>query len=481
MGYLDRLDTYKDEMIKTLGELVSFPSIASEAVRAADGTEMPAGRAVHEALMYILDCGAKMGFKSVNLDNRAGYIEFSADAESSDSDDVKRCDIVAHIDVVPEGTGWTNDPYVLTEKDGVLYGRGTSDDKGPAIAVLYAMKALKEEGIVPGHTVRLVFGIDEETCSDHISYYTDQCGHPDMGFTPDSKFPLINGEMGIISFSLDQKLKPAASKDELRLTRLEAGTAVNIVPKDARAVIAGDKQFYDSIIARVRQYAEETGYDIKAKKQGSSVAVEAHGKAAHGAWPEKGLNALSILMEFLGRVDFACRELNDFIDFYNEHLGFDLHGERFGCKIKDDPSGPLILNVGKANIDEELAEVLIGIRYPVTFNYEQVMTGIEDVLEGTSIGIVSGFTQDPVYMPLGTDMVNKLLKAYRDETGDFDTDARVSGGGTYAKMVNNILAFGGLFPGEEDTMHQADERISIDSFMKMARIYARAIESLCCK
>ena len=494
MGYLERLDSYKDEMIKTLAESVSIPSVVSGPVRASDGAELPMGRAVHDALLHMLECGRSMGFEAVNLDNLAGYIQFSAGSgpksslrsdsradSEADPEEVKRCDIVGHIDVVPEGTGWTGDPYIMEIKDGVMYGRGTADDKGPVIAALYAMKAVKEEGPALKHDVRLVLGIDEETGSDSIDHYADKCGHPDMGFTPDGMFPLVNGEMGILEYTLAQKLKPASSKDELRLTRLEAGTAVNIVPKDCRAVIAGDKQYFDGLIAKVREYAEETGYKIKARKQGSSLCIEAAGKAAHGAHPESGLNALSIMMGFLGRVDFACRELNDYIDFYNEHIGFDLHGERFGCKFEDDPSGPLILNAGTANIDEELAEVSIGIRYPVTFTEEQVISGIEQVLEGTSVGIVSGFTEPPIYMPSDTPMVEKLLRAYTDETGDHETGAMVEAGGTYAKMIHNTLAFGGMFPGEEDTMHQADEKLSIDSFMKMARIYARAIVSLCCE
>ena len=67
------------------------------------------------------------------------------------------------------------------------------------------------------------------------------------------------------------------------------------------------------------------------------------------------------------------------------------------------------------------------------------------------------------------------------ETGDMDAEPFSIAGGTYAKDVNNTLAFGGLFPGEEDTMHQADEYKTVDNLMKMARIYARAIYSICCE
>ena len=479
MGYLERLETYTNDMIRVLGESVAFPSVASGPVRSSDGTVMPFGSAVHEALLHMLKCGEELGFKAVNVDNYAGYIEFQA---PEDAKDAKTCAIVGHLDVVPEGTGWSTDPYTMTEKrDGFLYGRGTSDDKGPVIASLYAMKALKEEGIVPKHNIRLVLGLNEECGEESVEYYTEHCGHPDMGFTPDGNFPLVNGEMGIMLFELARKFSDRPSKDDLRLTQLEAGTAHNAVPRECKAVLAGDKKYYDKIIDRAAQFRDETGYKLKARKQGSSLVIEAEGVAAHGAHPWLGLNAMSIMMAFLGRISFASEELNDFIAFYNDHIGFDLHGERLGCNLKDDPSGALILNVGVANINEELATLTINIRYPVTFTDEDVTRGIQSVLEGTPVGIIIKMTQGPIYMSTDTPMVQKMLDAYRTETGDYEAQPMVLGGGTYAKAVHNILCFGGAFPGEADTMHQADEKFSIESFKKMARIYARAIYSLCCE
>lgn len=479
MGYLERLETYREDMIRTLGESVACPSVGSAPVRNAEGEVYPFGRGVQDSLEHMLETGAAMGFEAHNLDNYTGYIDFRVPDDKAPG--AKTCAVVGHLDVMPAGNGWTGEPFAMEEKNGFLYGRGTSDDKGPVVACLYAMKALREEGIEPDSNIRLVLGLDEETGDESINYYTERCGDPDMGFTPDGDFPVVNGEMGILSFDLAQRLGNRAAKEDLRLTRLEAGTAHNAVPGDARAVLAGDKKHFDLISDRVRNYAEETGYQIRTRKQGSSLVIEAKGMAAHGAHPELGLNAVSIMMEFLGRVNFASEELNDFIEFYNEHIGFDLHGERFGCKFEDIPSGPLIFNVGVANINEELATLSIGIRYPVTVTESEVTAGIEKCLEGTSIGIIKRMTEDPIYMDMDTPMVGKLLKAYRDETGDNDSQPIVQSGGTYAKMVGNILCFGALFPGEEDTMHQADERMSVDSFMKMARIYARALYSLCCE
>lgn len=479
MGYLERLDSYKEDMLRTLKDSVSMPSVKADPVRTSDGDLLPFGRGVHEALMHMLGVGAALGFESHNVDNYAGYIDFLADEKYAA--DAKNAAVVGHLDVVPVGTGWKTDPFEMTEKDGYLYGRGTSDDKGPVVACLYAMKAIKEEGLPLKNNIRLVLGLDEETGDISINYYTERCGHPDMGFTPDGEFPVVNGELGIMVFDLARKFSPVTDKDALRLTRLEGGTAHNAVPADAKAVIAGDKKYFDLIADKAAMYSAETGYNVTTKKQGSSLIVEAKGKAAHGAYPQLGLNAVSIMLDFLGRVSFANEELNEFIAFYNEHIGFDLHGERFGVKFEDNQSGPLILNVGVANINEELAELTINIRFPVTYSEVDVAVGLEECIRDTSIGIITRSTQRPIFMDLDSPLVDKLLKAYRDETGDSETPSVVLPGGTYAKMVDNILCYGGLFPGEEDTMHQADEQFSVESFMKMARIYARALYLLCCE
>ena len=477
MGYLERLDTYKEDMIKTLGEIVAQPSVNADPVKTADGAVYPFGSGVQQALECMLKIGEDEGFDTFNDDNYAGHIEWKAE-DGGDG----YFGIVGHLDVVPVGTGWTTDPFTMVDKgDGFLYGRGTSDDKGPVIACLYAMKALREEGYKPCRDIRLVLGLDEETGHISAEHYVEHCGHPAAGFTPDADFPLVNGEMGIMVFELARKFSSRPGKDDMRLTKLEGGVAHNAVPAYAKAVIAGSKEHYDLISGRVRMFAEETGYKLKAKKQGSSLVIEAFGSAAHGAHPELGLNAVSILMDFLGRISFPNEEINEFISFYNDNIGFDLHGERMGCNFEDEASGPLIFNVGVANISEDIASVSVNIRYPVSCTDEQVLSGIASVIEGTPVGLVNRMVQYPLYRGLDDPMVKSLMKAYTDETGDTEAKPMTIGGGTYAKMFDNILAYGAAFPHDENTMHQADEKFSIDSFMKMARVYARAIESLCCK
>ena len=477
MGYLERIDAYKDDMLKALAESVSKPSVKADPVKTKDGELLPFGQGVHEALISMLEKGKELGFDTYNDDNYAGHIEWK-----SENGGDEYFGIIGHLDVVPVDNGWATDPFVMTDKgDGFLYGRGTSDDKGPVVASLYALKALKDEGLKPKMNIRLVLGLDEETGNISADHYTEHCGHPALGFTPDADFPLVNGEMGILVFELARKFSSRPGKDDLRLTKLEGGTAHNAVPAYAKAVIAGSKNQYDLIADRAKLFCEETGYRLKVKKQGSSLVVEAFGTAAHGAHPDLGLNAVSILMSFLGNIGFSNEDLNEFIAFYNEMIGFNLNGEKIGCFFEDGPSGPLIFNVGVANINEDIASIAVNIRYPVSFTERQVLEGIESVLEGSPLGIVTRMVQEPLYKDLDDPMVVAYMNAYIDETGYSDAQPMTIGGGTYAKMFNNILAYGAAFPEDENTMHQADEKFSVNSFMKMARVYARAIASLCCE
>lgn len=477
MKYREKLNEYRADMIKTLGESVAFRSVVSDAVRTTDGEVLPFGRDNYESLRHMLTVGKEMGFDTCNAENYGGHIQFNGTGADSD----RKCfGIITHLDVVPEGTGWDTEPYKMTEKDGCLYGRGVADDKGPAVACLYAMKALKESGIEPKMDIRLVLGLDEETGKGGMRRYIELAGEPDLGITPDAEFPLINGEMGILIFDVVRKFNRQNGREGLRLTRLEAGSAPNAVPGTAKAVLAGDTAVYDSIKQRLAQYVLETGYDIRARKQGSSYVIESVGHAAHGAWPELGLNAISIMMDFLGRIRFGNDELNEFIEFYNSCIGFDLHGERLGCALEDDPSGKLILNVGMASFSEDLAQLTVNIRYPVTCTDTEVFEGIEEKLADSSIGIVKNMHDGPVFMDMDSPMVQQLIDTYREATGDNEAMPVVIGGGTYAKMFKNVLAYGAMFPGEEDTMHQPNERLSMESFFRMAEIYADAIYKICC-
>lgn len=475
MDYLDRIEQYRDEMTEALCGVIRIKSTKEDPCVTQGGEVLPFGRNVEDAYQYFLELGRNMGFEVADFDHYGGHIEWKSDEPGA-----KVFGISGHVDVVPEGDGWTHGAYDADVEDGFVYGRGTTDDKGPLLECLYAMKALRDSGMKPSVTIRLILGLDEETGKGGMKEYIARAGEPDFGITPDGDFPLVNGEMGLMIFDLIKKLRPKNKNEGLILRKVEGGNAPNIVPRECKAIIAStDSAMYGRISDMAKLFAEETGYNISVRKAGTSIAVETTGVAAHGATPEAGLNAISIMMAFLGRLDFAGDDVDEFIEYYNDHIGFNLSGENCGCGFEDEQSGKLIFNVGMIELSQEMAALKINIRYPVTFTDEQVYEGIEGTLEGTEIGILKAVHESPVFLDLDSDFAKKLMDAYVGETGDTENQPMVMGGGTYAKVLKNTVAYGALFPGAEDRMHQADERIAIDDMIKAARVYARAIKSIC--
>lgn len=463
----DKIAQSRTEMMTSLSELISVPSVVSDAKG-----DMPFGENVHRAFEFMLEIGEDAGFETYNAGNHGGHIDFGGNADGI-------VGIVGHLDVVPEGDGWDTEPYGGEIKDGYVHGRGATDDKGPVIASFYAMKALRECGYVPSRTIRLILGLDEETDWKGMDYYLAHVDSvPDMGFTPDADFPAIHGEMGIMVFEIVKKFDAFGGKG-LELSSLKGGTAANSVADLARAVLHDSSGAgYDKIKDIVEDFRKERKDDIKCRKIGKSLEIVIRGISAHGATPEQGKNAVSAMMDLLGRVNFANESVNDLIGFYNDHIGYDLHGERIGCGISDSRSGRLVFNVGMMEADRKTAKITVNVRYPVTADDEQVYEGIMGVLDEYDLGIVKGKTQEPIYIPADDPLIETLMDVYRRHTGDVDSEPVVIGGGTYARAMDNTVAFGARFPGEPELAHQSNERISGDDMVKLAQIYAEAVYRL---
>ncbi len=454
-------------MISSLSSLVSVPSVVSD----AEG-DMPFGANVHRAYTWMLGKGKAEGFDTFNADNYGGHIDFTGSEEGV-------VGIVGHLDVVPEGDGWDFEPYSGTVEDGVVYGRGTMDDKGPVIASFYAMKALKECGWQPKRTIRLILGLDEETNWYGMDYYLQKVGDlPDFGFTPDGDFPAIHGEKGILVFDIVKKFGAFSGKG-LELSSFKGGTAANSVADFARVVLRDSAgEGYESIKEKVAEFRDEKGWKINCKGVGKSFEITVKGVSAHGAKPQDGQNAISMMMEFLSELNFASEDTNDFIAFYNNRIGYRFHGEQMGCGFEDEPSGKLIFNVGMIELDKKTVKLTINIRYPVTVDKEQVYAGLMTVMDKYNLGIVKDKHQAPIYMPEDAPLISTLMEVYGKHTGDTESKPLVIGGGTYARAMDNIVAFGARFPQQEDLMHQKNECISEDTMVKLAEIYAEAIYRL---
>lgn len=434
------MNKYETECIETLQKLINIKSVKHD----GEGSYVPSpgrpfGRGIAEALEYTLSRCESMGMRTKNCDGYAGYAEVGGGDEM--------IGILCHLDVVPEGSGWDYPPYGGEIHDGKLYGRGAVDDKGPAAAVIHAIKSLMDEGFDFPKRVRIIFGTDEECDWEDMDYYTAREECPAMGFTPDADFPLVYAEMGILQLDFVMEFQ---QENKLNIT---GGEASNAVPDTCRAWMEGQ----------------------------TSPLADEQGTAAHASVPWEGKNAISKTMNRLyGQMDQLAisQEMKRFIQFYEEKIGQDLHGQRLGCDFEDEDSGRLTFNAGKICADAQKASLSVDIRCPVTIGKQPVLDKLKAAAEEYGLSIEHIDYLKPVFSSCDSPLAATLLAVYREKTGD-NSEPLTMGGGTYARAMDNIIAFGPLFPGREATEHKKNEYILVEDLLKLRDIYAEAIRRLC--
>lgn len=455
-----KIEEMSQEIIKSTQGIVRIKSVEGEP---REG--MPFGQGPYNALKYALDLSERLGFKAVNLENYIGYAEYGEGEEY--------IGVLGHLDVVPEGDGWVYPAYGAEIHDGKIYGRGTMDDKGPIISALYGLKAIKDSQIKLSKKVRIIFGTNEESGCGEIEHYFKTEKAPVAGFTPDAEYPIINGEKGLTIFDFVKDLKFVGNNDVIKY--IKGGQKANMVPDYCEAgVITNQVQ---KVLLYAHNFKEITGYDVTAEVKNDMVVIKSVGVSAHGSTPELGKNAIMQLFGFIEQLGFEDSDILDFIKFYNEYVGLETDGEAFGVGLRDDVSGNLSFNVGTIDINEDRAKMTVNLRYPVTCTFEEMMKGVNATLEGSGIRVENMQYQKPLYFPEDHPIIKTLSKVYEEQTGA-KAGLLSIGGGTYAKEMPNIVAFGPLFPGEPELIHQANEYIKIEDLIKNTKIYAQAIYEL---
>lgn len=451
------VDSNREAMVKTLQEAVRIKSVQEPAVPGKPFGEGPA-----RCLAYMLEEAEKMGFRTQNVDNYMGWCEYGEGPEM--------VAVLGHLDVVPEGDGWTRDPY-SGEADGEnVYGRGTMDDKGPTTAALYALKALKDSGVPLKRRIRILFGTNEETGSQDMKHYLEKGGEiPVCGFTPDGEYPVINGEKGIINVTFEREY---TQEGGLVLKEIKGGSAFNVVPALASATLLCAPAEATRIL---EQYGEK---DPKVRWEviPEGLKVTAEGVQAHAASPEKGENAIGRLLAALGDLPFAA-DLHQALAFLGQKIGTEVHGESLGICLEDPGSGKLSFNMGVIAGDEGKLTLKINYRYPVTKSYEDCAPRLDAQFGEAGFRKVSEAHKKALYVDPKTDYIQTLLQVYGELT-EFEPKTICIGGGTYAKSIPNIVAFGPIFPGDAVREHLPNEYWEIDKLVLNAKIYAEALYRL---
>lgn len=420
-------------IVEDLRNLISMKSVSSK-----DGSEYPFGIECKKAVDYVMAKAQSWGMKCKNVDDYCCWIEVGTGEEM--------VGIPVHLDVVPAGDGWSSDPYTLDERDGVLYGRGVNDNKGPAVMLLHALKYLSENERLK-RRIRVIFGANEEAGMACIKHYIAAGEEiPALGFTPDAMYPVVIGEKGSIHMTVTQKLK---TDSERPYFVMNGGSRCNIVPEKAQCTIYGER----------------------INGQQTYITLESQGVSCHACDPAKGKNAITQLL----KVVVSDKTLQN-VDVIENIYGLTLPCENPDLYVEDDVFGPLTLNVGVINVTKDVCQCDIDIRYPKCISYEKIIGYIKDRLG--SHAVLNIKMHKPIhYVDRNSELVEKLMEVYREEFDD-ESDCLVIGGGTYASCFENMVGFGPKHQGKRTGGHGKDENMSISDFKKNLEVYLKAVIKL---
>ena len=433
------------DCIQAIQELVAYPSVCQEGEH-----DTPFGQAIQDVLEHTLDLTEKMGF-STYLDPE-GYYGY---AEIGQGDELLA--VLCHLDVVPAGDldKWESPPFEAIIQDQELIGRGVQDDKGPSMMALFALKALLDAGLTLKKRVRFIFGTDEETLWRCMNRYNQLEEGADMGFAPDSSFPLTYAEKGL----LQAKLIGIGDAD----LQLEAGQAYNVVPAKA--------SYQGPLLADLQAELDRLGFDYELTDDSLTVL----GLSRHAKDAAKGVNAIVRLAK-------ALRKWSDHptLRFIADAVGEDATGSSLFGLITDEPSGDLSFNIAGLTLNQDFSEIRLDIRIPVLADKENLVETLSQKAAAYHLKYEEFDYLASLYVPLDSELVSTLMSVYQDKTGDA-TPAKSSGGATFARTMPNCVAFGACFPGSLQTEHQENERIKLEDLYKAMDIYAEALYRLAVK
>lgn len=465
INWKKEVESRKEQLIQDTQKLLQIKSTLDESTASH---EVPFGQGIKEALDYMLALGEKDGFSVKNVDNYGAHLEMGQGVEL--------LGILGHLDVVPEGEGWTSDPYSAEIRDGRIYARGAIDDKGPTMAAYYAMKIIKELGIEMNKRVRLILGTDEESDWRCMDYYFDHEEMPTIGFVPDADFPIIYAEKGIADYTLD--FSSSAKEDAAVLIKsFESGKRFNMVPESAKAVIEVRGVDTSDWEKKFKNYCQQGNLKGTYSQSDSEITITLEGLSVHGMEPDHGINAGLKLTNYLVTLPLEGDDCK-FFDFIHEYLAAESRGRKLGVAYTDDITEDLTINYGIITYRHgDSGQIAFNMRYPVSFDFDKGWKVIEEVAAQHQFQVNMRTHLGPHHVDANSKLIKTLQKIYTEHTGE-EAELLAIGGGTYARALKNAVAFGPLFPGREDVAHQKDEYIIIEDMLKATAMYAQAIYEL---
>ena len=438
------MKAYFDEIVNSVVDIVKIDSTRTP----AEGN-FPFGKGVADCLHFFLELADSFGFETKNYDNYIGEVIYGEGEEFA---------ILVHLDIVPAGSGWKYPPFGAVINDdpsegGVLgskiWGRGTIDNKSPAIVCLYVLKALKDEGFMPKRKLKLIVGCNEESGWECIEHYKKVATLPDEGFTPDGDFPPIYAEKGIYHFFSDFTLQNPP------FTALKAGEAANMVCPDAYATLTPEA------VSALKNYKNTVdGAEFIFNETTNELHVK--GKSAHGSTPHLGVNALQAMLAFFATLDSSVKELYEILFL-----------DKGGLKKLQDETGSLTMSPDVATYENGVLSILTDIRYPATLE----KSAVENILREQKVCFRPSHFQAPIYNDPNGKLISTLVSIYNNATGKNEAPIAI-GGGTYARALKFGCAFGPTHVNDESVAHQPNEYVTLDCLRLISELYYDAVKEL---
>lgn len=454
--FLNEVDAFiernKEAFLADLSALVAVNSVQGEAQPGA-----PFGPGPKQALDTALAIAGRMGLETHNCDGYIGYADLPGQSE-------RQIATITHLDVVPEGNGWTGKPFEMARREGYLLGRGVCDDKGPAVVTLYTAKFFKERGETLPYTLRILLGANEETGMGDVDYYLAHYPQPAFCVTPDAEFPVCYGEKGgyggwLVSAPLQGDLLD-----------FSGGVARNVVPDRASALVKADiAALHDT--ENVKVTAEDEGV----------VRVSGFGKGGHAAMPAGTVNAIALVVDYLLE-NGLCTEAERAALKMLQTLHASTDGSSVGIAARDEVFDPLTCVGGVIKTENGCLRQSIDIRFPTSIDADTMNAALSGLAEAAGGQFEPVRANKPFYIDPNTAPIQTLVRTYNEVMGK-DEKPFTMGGGTYARHFASAVSFGIEQPGEATpdwvgTMHGPDEGVREGLLWDSLKIYILAIARL---
>ena len=455
-------------VIDSLGQLVALPTVRDPKVPQHENP------AIIEMGKLIERMAREAGLEYRNVDNRIFEVKLRGTGP-------EEFGILTHTDVVPAtrsdwvlDDGTQLDPFKMQRVGGLLYGRGTTDDKGSIATVLYAMGTVKQSGLAVARTMRLMIETTEETGGDAFEYYRGKNPLPEYNIVLDSGYPAVIAEKGAgalkVYFPLENPAAPNAV-DATAITQFIGAPAANVIPLTATArlrggdtaAVAAKLEGSKSAFIQKIQAQQAGAFTIDIANAGDALEVKVTGLSAHGSQPENGVNPVPRLAMFLGAsgVPWADNHYAKAVRYLSDVFGTDYLGEKQGWAYKDDFMGPLTLSPTYLREAAGQLEVVANVRMPRGRSPAELKAATTTKIDewARAQGITLRIQHDQgdwmARDPNGA-WLTTLLNIFGDTTG-LPSQPRASAGATTAKQVPNAINFGPSMPGKKYTGHTAKE------------------------